>query len=254
MSPPRAPGVSAVQRLPGSAWTSCKRAADDRIVDRGEPALAAGRQAGDVAAQDLDEQHFHQPAKHELRARRCRVDQRDDLAHGRGDQLADPALAGLLDQHLRQGAEHRREQEFRRFEIAADEARLLAAAAVVERSACLRSGPAGRGRAHRRSPWRRRPRTCGHRRTASAECRPGRSRGVVRVAVSNVQRPCATRWKMLMWCRCASGVRSSKRFGLSIRKGAVNEPLKNTDPVSRTARNISDSTSGRGGAARRTGK
>ena len=74
------------------------------------------------------------------------------------------------------------------------------------------------------------------------------------LAVSNVQRPCATRWKMLMWCRCASGVRSSKRFGLSIRKGAVNEPPKNTDPVSRTARNISDSTSGRARPARRIGK
>ena len=56
-----------------------------------------------------------------------------------------------------------------------------------------------------------------------------------------------------MWCRCASGVRSSKRFGLSDPKGAVNEPLKNTDPVRRTARSISDSRSAPG-PARRIGK
>src|SRR5436190_16949140 len=48
---------------------------------------------------------------------------------------------------------------------------------------------------------------------------------------------------MLMCRSRASGVRSSKRLGLRIRKGAVNEPLRNTDPVSRTARSISDSRS-----------
>src|SRR4051812_9146954 len=49
---------------------------------------------------------------------------------------------------------------------------------------------------------------------------------------------------MLMWCRCESGVCSSKRFGLLIRNGALSAPLKNADPVSRTARSISDSASG----------
>src|SRR6476646_2270726 len=55
---------------------------------------------------------------------------------------------------------------------------------------------------------------------------------------------------MLMCRSRASGVRSSKRLGLRIRKGAVNEPLRNTDPVSRTARSISDS---RSAAADRSG-
>src|SRR3954462_12394900 len=61
---------------------------------------------------------------------------------------------------------------------------------------------------------------------------------------------------MLMCRSLASGVRSSKRLGLRIRKGAVNEPLKNTDPVRRTARSISDSRStpaGRSGVSANEG-
>ena len=74
--------------------------------------------------------------------------------------------------------------------------------------------------------------------------------------LKNVQRPWATRWKMLMCRSRASGVRSSKRLGLRTRKGAVNEPLKNTDPVRRTARSISDSRStpaGRSGVSANEG-
>jgi hypothetical protein len=48
---------------------------------------------------------------------------------------------------------------------------------------------------------------------------------------------------MLIWRRCAIGVPSSQRFGLITQNGAVKEPLKKTDPLSRTARSISDSTS-----------
>ena len=127
-----------------------------------------------------------------LRARRCRIDQRDDLAHGRGDQFADLVRRRCCSTSTsRQGAEHRREQEFRGFEIAADEARLVAAAAVVDGPACLRSGPAGRCRARTPSPRRRRSRTCGRRQTASAECRPAPISRRSPAGVSNVQRPCA---------------------------------------------------------------
>jgi hypothetical protein len=47
----------------------------------------------------------------------------------------------------------------------------------------------------------------------------------------------------VMWRRCAIGVPSSQRFGLITQNGAVKEPPKKTDPLSRTARSISDSTS-----------
>ena len=66
----------------------------------------------------------------------------------------------------------------------------------------------------------------------------------VPLACSNVQRPDAIRWKTLMWRSRARGVLSSQRSGLMTPNGAVNEPPKNTEPVSRTARSISDSTSG----------
>src|SRR5690349_3207092 len=57
---------------------------------------------------------------------------------------------------------------------------------------------------------------------------------------------------MLIWRRCAIGVPSSQRFGLITQNGAVNEPPKKIDPLSRTARSISDSRSGPGPA--RTGR
>ena len=110
-----------------------QRAADDRVVERREPSLAAARQPADVPAQHLDEQQLHHPAEHHLRAGRRRVDQGNDLPHGRGHQRADLPVAGLLDQHMRQRPEYRREEEFGQFEIAADEPRFLAAAAIVDR-------------------------------------------------------------------------------------------------------------------------
>jgi hypothetical protein len=70
---------------------------------------------------------------------------------------------------------------------------------------------------------------------------------------SIVQRPAVMRWKTLMWRSRASGVDSSQRFGLMTPNGAVNRPPKNTDPVSRTARNISDNTSGPVAGAARSG-
>src|SRR6185295_18336153 len=48
---------------------------------------------------------------------------------------------------------------------------------------------------------------------------------------------------MLMWRRCAIGVPSSQRFGLMTQNGAVKEPPKKIDPLNRTARSISESTS-----------
>src|SRR4051794_14997550 len=60
-----------------------------------------------------------------------------------------------------------------------------------------------------------------------------------------------------MWRICANGVPSSQRFGLMTPNGAVKHPLRKTEPVSRTARSISDSgsgpASGRSGASANEG-
>src|SRR5215510_2092820 len=58
---------------------------------------------------------------------------------------------------------------------------------------------------------------------------------------------------MLMWRRWAIGVPSSHRFGLITLNGAVKEPPKKIDPLRRTVRSISDSTSGPPARAGRAG-
>ena len=71
-----------------------QRAADQRIVEGGEKALAARRQATGMAAQQLDEQELHHAAQDDLGARRQGIDLGQKLADGPGDARPDGFIAG----------------------------------------------------------------------------------------------------------------------------------------------------------------
>jgi hypothetical protein len=71
----------------GIAVHELQGAADDRILERCEPALGARREASGVTADDLDEQQFHQASQHEIGPGSRSVGDQEDLLHRGGDEL-----------------------------------------------------------------------------------------------------------------------------------------------------------------------